>query len=338
MWQRLIDIQKSVVPDILSHMLKRLDILSSIEEEQPIGRRTLSRRLGMTERVLRREVEELAELNLIKVDAKGIALSAGGREVLDEVQPFLTLIESRNDLALQLKNKYPLKDIFVVRGNAEENAFVKEELARLTAEELIKELSPGAVISVAGGATMALVSKFLRPKHDNLLFVPARGGLGEEPAYQSNTIVANLAEAVEGQHRMLYAPDSISEASLESLKAEPMVREIIDLNQQSSFLIHGIGDALEMARRRKVDEGTLRKLIEGEAVGETFGFYFNADGELVHKVKTIGLQLEDLDKKTSIFAVAGGESKKEAVKAYLKLAPENTILIIDEVIARHLLA
>ena len=117
-----------------------------------------------------------------------------------------------------------------------------------------------------------------------------------------------------------------------------MVREIIDLNQQSSFLIHGIGDALEMARRRKVDEGTLRKLIEGEAVGETFGFYFNADGELVHKVKTIGLQLEDLDKKISIFAVAGGESKKEAVKAYLKLAPENTILIIDEVIARHLLA
>ncbi|CAM4255173.1 sugar-binding transcriptional regulator [Lacicoccus alkaliphilus] len=338
MWKRLIDIQKSVVPDILSHMLKRLDILSAIEEEQPIGRRTLSKQLGMTERVLRREVEELAEMNLIKVDAKGIALSAGGREVLGEVQPFLTLIESRDDLALQLKNNYPLKDIFVVRGDAEENAFVKEELARLMAEELTEALSPGTVVSVAGGSTMALVSKFLRPKHDNLLFVPARGGLGEEPAYQSNDIVANLAEAAEGQHRILYAPDSISEASLESLKAEPMVREIIDLNRRSAFLIHGIGDALEMARRRKVDEETLRILTEGEAVGETFGFYFNADGELVHKVKTIGLQLGDLDKKESIFAVAGGESKKEAVKAYLKLAPENTILIIDEVIARHLLA
>ena len=40
MWQRLIDIQKSIVPDILSHMLKRLDILSYIEAEQPVGRRT----------------------------------------------------------------------------------------------------------------------------------------------------------------------------------------------------------------------------------------------------------------------------------------------------------
>lgn len=338
MWQRLIDIQKSVVPDILSHMLKRLDILGYIGAEQPIGRRTLSKHLGMTERVLRREVEELAALNLIKVDAKGISLSGNGREVLNEVQPFLTLIESRNDLAHQLKNKYPLKDIIVVRGDAEENPFVKEELAKLAAEELTERMFTGAVISVAGGSTMALVSKFLRPKHEDLLFIPARGGLGEEVAYQSNSIVARLAEATEGQHRMLYAPDSISEASLQSLKAEPMVSEIIELNERSSFVIHSIGDALEMARRRNVDEETMEKLTAGEAVGESFGFYFDADGELVHKVKTIGLQLEDLDKKEAIFAVAGGGGKKEAVKAYLKLAPENTILIIDEVIAQHLLA
>ncbi len=338
MWQRLIDIQKSVVPDILSHMLKRLDILGYIGEEQPIGRRTLSKHLGMTERVLRREVEELAALNLIKVDAKGISLSGGGRQLLEEVRPFLTLIESRNDLALQLKNKYPLKDIFVVRGDAEENPFVKEELAKLTSEELTGRLFPGAVVSVAGGSTMALVSKFLRPKHEDLLFIPARGGLGEEVAYQSNSIVGHLAEATEGQHRMLYAPDSISDASLQSLKTEPMVREIIELNAQSSFVMHGIGDALEMARRRNVDEATFGRLTEGRAVGEAFGFYFDADGELVHKMTTIGLQLEDLDKKEAIFAVAGGGSKKEAVKAYLKLAPSNTILIIDEAIAQHLLA
>lgn len=338
MWQSLIDIQRSIVPDILSHMLKRIDILSCIESEQPIGRRTLSKQLGMTERVLRREVEELSGLNLIKVDAKGISLSGNGREVLNEVQPFLTSIESRNDLALRLKGIYPLKDIFVVHGDAEENALVKEALAKLMAEELTDEMFPGAVVSVAGGSTMALVSKFLRPKHTDLLFVPARGGLGEEVAFQSNSIVGHLAEAAEGQHRMLYAPDSISEASFQSLKAEPIVKEIIDLNHRSSFVIHGIGDALEMAKRRNVDEETLQTLKARRAVGEAFGFYFNADGEFVHQVKTIGLQLDELGKKESIFAVAGGSSKKEAVKAYLKLAPENTILIIDEVIAGHLLA
>src|SRR5699024_10549862 len=161
--------------------------------------------------------EDLSQLNLIKVDAKGISISENGREALKEVEPFLTLIESRNDLAAQLKKQYPLKDIFVVRGDADQNAMVKDELTRLMAEELMKNRFKGACVSVAGGATMASVSKFLRPKHDNLLFVPARGGLGEDVAFQANSIVSHLAEATSGEHRMLYAPDSISKASLESL-------------------------------------------------------------------------------------------------------------------------
>lgn len=337
MWQRLIDIQKNIVPDILSHMLKRLDILSYIEAEQPIGRRTLARHLGMTERVLRREVEDLSQLNMIKVDAKGISISESGRQTLKDVEPFLTLIESRNDLAAKLKLQYPLKDIFVVRGDADQNEMVKEELARLMAEELTGNLFKDAIVSVAGGSTMALVSKFLRPKHEGLLFVPARGGLGEDVAFQANSIVSHLAEATSGQHRVLYAPDSISKASLESLKEEPMVREIIDLNSRSSMVIHGIGDALQMARRRNVTQEVMSKLDGEKAVGEAFGFYFDADGNIVHKVKTIGLQLEDLENKESIFAVAGGDSKKEAVKAYLKFAPQNTILFIDEAVAQHLL-
>lgn len=337
MWQKLIDVQKNIVPDILSDMLKRLDILSCIEKEQPIGRRILAKKLGMTERVLRREVEDLLELNLIKVDSKGIFISESGRQTLKDVEPFLTLIESRNDLAVQLKGKYSLKDIFVVRGDADQSALVKEELTRLMAEELNTKLFKGAIVSVAGGSTMASVSKFLRPKHEDLLFVAARGGLGEDVAFQANSIVSLLAEATSGEHRVLYAPDSISKASLESLKKEPKVKEIIDLNNRSSMVIHGIGDALQMARRRNVTQEVMSKLDTENAVGEVFGFYFDAEGNIVHKVKTIGLQLEDLENKEAIYAVAGGDGKKEAVKAYLKLAPENTILFIDEAIAEHLL-
>lgn len=274
---------------------------------------------------------------MIKVDAKGISISENGRETLKNVEPFLTLIESRNDLASQLKTKYPLKDIFVVRGDADQNAMVKEELTRLMAEVLTENLFNEAVVSVAGGSTMASVSKFLRPKHEGLLFVPARGGLGEDVAFQANSIVSHLAQATSGEHRMLYAPDSISKASLESLKEEPMVREIIDLNKRSSMVIHGIGDALQMAKRRNVTEEVMTGLVNSNAVGEAFGFYFDAEGNIVHKVKTIGLQLDDLGNKESIFAVAGGESKKEAVKAYLKLAPRNTILFIDEAVAQYLL-
>ena len=52
------------------------------------------------------------------------------------------------------------------------------------------------IIAVTGGTTMAQVAEMLNPIPDskNLLFVPARGGLGEDVCNQANTIVAKMAE------------------------------------------------------------------------------------------------------------------------------------------------
>jgi central glycolytic genes regulator len=92
-----------------------------------------------------------------------------------------------------------------------------------------------------------------------------------------------------------------------------------------------------MAEQRKTNPGVLRKLENSKAVGEAFGYYFNEEGEIVHKVSTIGLQLEDLADIPNVIAVAGGGSKAKAIKAYLKQAPISTILITDEGVARTLL-
>ncbi len=62
------------------------------------------------------------------------------------------------------------------------------------------------------------------------------------------------------------------------------------------------------------------------------------DGEVVHRIRTIGLKFEDLKDKQSIYAVAGGTSKKEAIKAYLNIAPKNTTLITDEAVAKFLVS
>jgi central glycolytic genes regulator len=49
------------------------------------------------------------------------------------------------------------------------------------------------------------------------------------------------------------------------------------------------------------------------------------------------MQLENLAKIPNVIAVAGGESKAKAIKAYLKQAPTSTILITDEGAAKWLL-
>ena len=79
----------------------------------------------------------------------------------------------------------------------------------------------------------------------------------------------------------------------ESMIKEPEIHEVLHLIKSANMVLHGIGDAMTMARRRK----TALKLLTiatDEAVGEAFGYYFNEAGEVVHKVQTIGLQLDDL--------------------------------------------
>ena len=155
--------------------------------------------------------------------------------------------------------------------------------------------------------------------------------------YQANTISSSMAQQAGGYYTTLYVPDNVSESTYDTLMLEPSVIHTLDKIKQANVTIHGIGDALKMAHRRQSSQDVIDNLQHHQAVGEAFGYYFDAQGQIVHKVKTIGLQLEDLENKEFIFAVAGGQSKGEAIKAYLSIAPENTVLITDEAAAKVIL-
>ena len=138
-----------------------------------------------------------------------------------------------------------------------------------------------------------------------------------------------MAQQTGGYYTTLYVPDNVSESTYNTLLMEPSVVHTLDKIKQANITIHGIGDA-KMAYRRQSSEQVIESLQHHQAVAEAFGYYFDAQGNVVYKVKTIGLQLEDLETKDFIFAVAGGQSKGEAIKAYLSIAPKNTVLITDE--------
>ena len=55
----VIEIQKKLLPDLLSIIQKRFHILRYIGAMEPVGRRSLATTLGLTERVLRSEVDFL---------------------------------------------------------------------------------------------------------------------------------------------------------------------------------------------------------------------------------------------------------------------------------------
>lgn len=336
----VLKIQQKLLPDLLEVMQKRYQVLRYIRLMEPIGRRILANHLGMTERILRGEILFLKEQGLVNISPGGMSLTPEGRHLLRQLEPIMKEVSGLKELEQQLRAILNIEEVIIVAGDSDENDLVKKEMGRACASRMKKSYVSQNIIAITGGSTMAAVAEMLTPDVDgrSLTFFPARGGLGEHVENQANTIAAKMAENTNGQYSLLHVPDQVSNDVYASLIEEPAIKETLEMIKQSSMVVHGIGDAIIMAKRRKTDPETFQKIGDKQAVGEAFGYYFNADGKIVHKVTTIGLQLEDLEKVPCVIAVAGGASKAKAISAVMKQdRVENKILITDEGVARALI-
>ncbi|TFJ93354.1 sugar-binding transcriptional regulator [Lentibacillus salicampi] len=335
----LVDMQKKLYPDLLEVMEERYLLLQNIELLQPIGRRALADNTHLTERHVRGEVDVLSRQNLIQMSAKGMQLTKEGKLVIEELAAFMHEVMGLNVLEKQLQDTLHVDNIIIVPGNSDELNWVKQEMGKACVSFLEKHLTSRQTIAVTGGTTMAAVAEMMSPFHDNRasLFVPARGGIGEKEENQANTIAAKMARQANGSYRLLYVPDPLSETSYKTMIKEPAVIEVLKLIQGSDIVLHGIGDAITMARRRKTSETVIQKLQAENAVSEAFGYYFDADGNIVHKVRTIGLHMDDLSEPgPTVMTVAGGKSKAQAITSYFKQG-KSDLLITDEAAAEAIL-
>lgn len=332
--ERILEVQKRLLPDLIEVMQKRYQILRYMKLMEPVGRRSLSQSLGITERVLRSEIQFLKEQNLVSISTSGMTLSEEGKIILDKLEHIMKDISGVPELEKELSRVLNVNKCIVVSGNSEESHWVKSELGRSCLSSINDLLSQDEnIVAVTGGTTVSAVAEALTPdfgQGSNILFVPARGGIGADVKNQANTICERMAEISHSNHMVLYVPDQVSSSVYESFKQDPAIQEVLRKIKSANILIHGIGDALTMAKRRKTPPDDMEKIVRGKAVTEAFGYYFNEEGEIVHRVKTIGLHLKDLPNIPYIFAVAGGASKAKAIKAYMKIAPKHTVLVTDE--------
>ena len=316
----LIELQKRLLPDVLSIIQKRFHILQYIGAMEPVGRRSLAATVGLTERVLRSEVDFLKEQKLLFSTSAGMSLTDDGREIVGQLEDFMRDLSGIDDMEAKLKEALKIKEVLIVPGNSDDLTWIKNELGKTCVACINKILKGKNIIAVTGGSTMAAVAEMMNPEsnqHD-LLFVPARGGIGEEVKNQANTICSMMAERSGSKHRVLYVPDQVSDEMYKSMIKEPEIHEVLHLIKSSNMVLHGIGDAMTMARRRKTAPEFINQLQQDEAVGEAFGYYFNEAGEIIHKSLIIGLQLDDLAKIPHIIAVAGGSSKAKAIAPMLR--------------------
>ncbi|MDI3257844.1 MAG: sugar-binding domain-containing protein [Kyrpidia sp.] len=334
----LLAIEQRLVPDLVDMMKKRFQILRKLYDLQPVGRRTLAQVMDTTERILRAEVDFLKEQGLVAVDSAGMRLTPLGESLLEALGEVMGILDGRADLERELRRVLGVKAVRVVAGDVDEAPDVKRELGFVTARFLREILRPGDVVAVTGGTTVAAVAGQMPVFHPgNVLVVPARGGVGERVEYQANTIAADLAEKLGGQYLLFHLPDRLSEEAYRSLAGEPQIAEKLRRIRRAGIVIHGIGQAIAMARRRNLPPEEIAVLEARGAVGEAFGYYFDREGRIVYQQHTLGLRLDDLGGMRSVIAVAGGRSKAGAITAVARaVAPH--MLITDEGAARMILA
>lgn len=337
--RNIIEIQKQLLPDLMDILKKRYTILHQIMLSDVIGRRTLANSLDMTERVLRAETDLLKAQGLIEIENIGMRISDAGRRLLEDLEPVVKELFGLSNLEETIRQQYGLRKVVIVPGDCEASPLVKRELGRAGAKALLSVMRGDEVVAVTGGTTLAEVADQLNPPPNVTMkqswFVPARGGLGESLEIQANTIASGMAKRVGAGYRLLHVPDLLGKEAYESLVHDPNIQDIVDMIRQARIVVHGVGDAMEMARRRKLEPSMVEEIRREGALAESFGYYFNEDGVVVHKMLTLGLRLEDIMRTETVIGIAGGKSKARAIHAVLRFGQED-ILVTDEAAAQEI--
>lgn len=328
------------MPEIDALFQKRFRILQTLATFGPVGRRALAEQLHMTERDVRNEITILSEQQLISVQKKGMICSQTGYVVLEQLSELYRELSGIVAKEQQLAQKFGISRVVIVSGDVESDITVKQQLGKEAAQILLKMAQSKDKVAVTGGSSVASLRDYLVPNTvlSEVEFLAARGGMGDEMTFQANTIVAKFAKKTGATYRTLFLPEHLSAHAHEAMKQEPIIQEMIAHYEQVNIVVHGIGAANEMAQRRNSSPLEQQALDEKGAVGEAFGYYFNEQGDIVHHIRTIGIQLEQVNQARHVLAIAAGHNKAMAIQAYFKNAAAQTVLITDEKTANAILA
>ena len=329
-----------LLPELDRTLQKRYRMLQAIQTQGPIGRRTLADVLSRTEREIRNEMGVLQEKQLIQVFQKGMILTELGHVVLEQLKPFFYEVSGLSHKEKLLAKHLGIQKVAIIAGNVDEDPTAKAYLGKEASYILSERAKPKSIVAVTGGSSVATLRRNLieAKPFNTMKFVAARGSMSNEVSHQANTLVAKFAKECGGKYHTLFLPEHLSDQAYALMMEEPIVKETVQLYEDANVVIHGIGTASEMGKRRSMKDEAYAKLIEKGAVGEAFGYYYNAEGQVVERIKTVGIQLEQVQESELILAIAGGKTKAKAIEAYFKFAAKHTILVTDEGAADEILA
>ena len=157
------------------------------------------------------------------------------------------------------------------------------ECGRAAAQRLRQMVKGGMTVAISGGSTMYELARLMTPGPANVMVVPARGGFGTSTAIQADSVAEELARNMKATCKLCHLPDGLNAHALEEMQKLPDIAETISLMRSADIVVHGIGRADEMSRRRGMTARQQEELAALGAQGEALGDFIDEQGAIVQQ-------------------------------------------------------
>jgi len=253
------------------------------------------------------------------------------------------------DLETALRDRYKLTEAIVIDCSEDRDGAIMARIGEAAAHFLEITLQQDEIIGVSSWSQtiLRMVDNIHPLKSAKAKYVvQILGGMGDASVQVHATqLTGRLAKLTGGEPRLLLVQGITSsrEAKLVML-SDPVVRETMDLFGRLTVAIVGIGAVQPsemLARSGNVfSRQEMDMLHEAGAVGEISYRFYDRNGKPVEtplNERVIGISLDDLRRADRVMALAGGESKTQAIAGALKLGVID-VLVTDKFTAARLTA
>ncbi len=329
----IVYLHSKLVPEVLDLTEKRYSIMKAIEFSQPIGRRTLSNILQKSERWVRSELDILKSQNLIEIDALGMTITPEGKQVLIGLKDYIIELKGLRNLSNEIKEFMHVKEVIIIPGDSAAQGQVLIDMAKTAFEYMKGILKDNSIIAVSGGySVMTVAENAEKLNFKDLIVVPARGGIKADMERQANLVAAKLGKNIGGKYYLLHLPDIVDEELFKKLMDDQDISNVIECIRSADIFIFGTSALEVLISKRNLSRDEQDYLKSLNARAEAFGYYFDANGNVVHRSGTVGIKETDLKNFGTVISIGGGAERAEALLIVNK-GRKNHTLVIDEAAA-----
>ena len=267
------------------------------------------------------------------------ALSSGIVEITIH-DPF----SQENKFINWFKDTFGLMSVSINKTNeAEGPEYNSIILAAALHDELESSIKDNSSIGVMAGLTISSVSRHILPiKQTGLTFIPLVGGFVNDAKWQANLNARNFGERLNGKYVQFNAPYIVKSESLyKELQKEPEIQKVLEMGQNVSAAIVGIGQMQRNAtliNTGLLNASELNEIHKHKVVASICTSFLDARGNIVNSSfsnRIVGMNCTQLRKVPRVIAIAAGTSKTQAITAAL-LGKWIDVLITDEVTAKSI--